>query len=257
VRTGYTFSLFFKKSHASKITIWLSSVVEKIAYKFCDIAVVSSRQDEKYLLEKYKTLENKIKVISNYIDTSVFKPIKIKKYSNRLLFIGRLNHQKNLFNLIDAAYKTNMILDIYGKGELGDELRLYANKKHVVVNFNNIVSNNELPKIINHYKFYLLPSLYEGTPKTLLEAMACGLICIGTDVIGINEIIEDEVSGYLIKGIDSESISFVINKAVNNNNEIMENNAIKIVEKKYNLISYATREKSVFLNIISNKVRYY
>jgi glycosyltransferase involved in cell wall biosynthesis len=249
LRTGYTLSLFLKKSNKSKATIWLSNAVEKIAYKFCDIAVVSSYQDKKYLLEKYKFLKNKLKVISNYIDISVFKPMNTKKYSNRLLFIGRLNHQKNLFNLIDAAYKTNMILDIYGKGELEDELRLYANKNHVTVNFNNTVPNSELPKIINHYKLYLLPSFYEGTPKTLLEAMACGLICIGTDVIGINEIIENEINGYLIKGTDSESISVVVNKAVDNNREIMRNNAIKTVRKNYNLELYVASEKSIFLNI--------
>ena len=62
-------------------------------------------------------------------------------------------------------------------------------------------------------------------------------------------IISVEINGYLIKGTDSESISVVVNKAVDNNREIMRNNAIKTVRKNYNLELYVASEKSIFLNI--------
>ena len=52
----------------------------------------------------------------------------------------------------------------------------------VDVKFNGVVANDKLPDILNEYKYYILASNYEGMPKTLLEAMACGNLCIGTNV---------------------------------------------------------------------------
>ena len=50
-------------------------------------------------------------------------------------------------------------------------------------------------------------------PKNLVEALACGLVCIGTDVTGINEIITDGFNGYLATDTGIESIAEAIRKA--------------------------------------------
>jgi len=63
---------------------------------------------------------------------------------------------------------------------------------------------------------FVLPSQYEGTPKALLEAMACGLAVVGTNVPGIRELIQDGVNGLLcepdVKAI-SEAIARLLNDA--------------------------------------------
>src|SRR3972149_402807 len=68
------------------------------------------------------------------------------------------------------------------------------------VRFMGSISNEELPPVLNRYRFFALPSVREGMPKALIEAMACGLVCIGTDVEGINEIIRDGENGFLAGG---------------------------------------------------------
>jgi len=153
--------------------------------------------------------------------------------------------------LIDAMSQTNLNLDIYGQGELKDSLESHAQKKEVKVSFKGVVTNNELPTILNQYHYYILPSKYEGMPKTLLEAMACSLVCIGTDVKGINEVIEDGVSGFLAKTTDTADIVDAISRAINysNPNTISQNARLLIVEN-FSLDFFQKKEISIVNDLV-------
>ena len=66
-------------------------------------------------------------------------------------------------------------------------------------------ANDELPAIYAECDIFVLPSLYEGHPKALLEAMSCGMAVVGAEVPGIAEVIEDGETGALC-GTDATSI---------------------------------------------------
>ena len=250
-RTGYTLSIFIKRKNVSKLAQYLVELVERVAYQRANINVVASNEDKNYLINKYGIENKSINTIYNYIDTDLFKPLDLKKYSNRIIFVGRLNKQKNLFNLIEAISKTNLALDIYGQGELKEDLIAFSRKLNVDVNFNDIVDNNDLPNILNRYKYYILVSLYEGMPKTLLEAMACGCVCICTNVSGINEVIEDGVNGYLSNETDTSAIVNTINTTTmkSNNMHDISINARATILKRFTLKQVAQTEKSLFAKI--------
>lgn len=246
-RTGYTLSIFTKKQNVSKLKQFLIENIENIIYCNTDLNVVASYQDKEYLMQKYSN--NNINVIPNYIDTDLFKPLNIQK-NNRIVFVGRLNVQKNLFNLIKAISRTNLELDIYGEGELKEELIELTIKTNANVNFKGLVDNKELPYILNQYKYYILPSYYEGMPKTLLEAMACGCICIGTDVTGINEVIKNKVNGILIKGTTFENILETINMIISMDCKFLTRNGIKNIINNFSLESVVNKEKKLIdLNV--------
>ena len=98
------------------LVLFLSQAVERFAYKFANSVVVASRSDQQYIMDQYKLNTDKVNVIHNYIDTKVFMPLESEKFKDRVVFVGRLNQQKNLFNLIDAISQTNLNLDVYGQG---------------------------------------------------------------------------------------------------------------------------------------------
>ena len=246
VRTGYTLSIFLKNQGKHWVKQKIFEKVEAFAYQYSDFGVVSSRRDKEYVTEKYNVPDIKVQVIPNYIETTVFKVIVLEKYKKRVIFVGRLNEQKNLLNLIDAISAADLSLDVYGDGELKADLEQHAIKKKVKVRFFGVVPNSELPKILNRYEYYILPSFYEGMPKTLLEAMACGLVCIGTNVQGINEVINDGVNGYLADSTNPCDLTRKIEEAKRNNNFKISKHARRFVENDFSLISVAEKEREIF-----------
>ncbi len=247
IRTGFTLSLFMKQKGV-KWKILISKVMEKFAYKHCNHATVSSKVSKEYILKHYMLKDEDVSVLYNYIDTDKFLPLQIEKKTNRLLFIGRFDAQKNIHNLLYAMKGIDFGLDLYGSGSMKEELIQLADRLELDVNFFDKVRNNAMPTVLNSYKYYILPSLYEGMPKTLLEAMSCGLICIGSDTLGINEVIEDKKNAYLISGFTSDAIQKVIVNVCNiaeDNDEIVKE-ARNTILTKFSLETYAKKEYEIF-----------
>jgi len=196
IRTGYTQSLF--DSQAGQLNPYTLKLEAK-AYQKCDLALVTSQGDREYLIKKYKISENKIKIIANYIDTDIFKPLpEISKYQDHLVFVGRVGDlQKNILNLLEALSGTGLTLDIIGSSKNNEKIARKAEIENISVNFLGNLPNEELSQVLNRYPIFILPSLYEGMPKSLLEAMACGLAVIATDVPGSREIVKPNQTGLL------------------------------------------------------------
>ena len=141
-RTGYTLSLFTQRKQGSMLKIKLADWIERLAYKSADIAVVASYQDKRYICSKYDLVPQKVEVLHNYIDTQLFCQAECEKYADRILFVGRLEPQKNLFNLIEAISETGLTLDICGEGSLCKQLAEKAKELNVQVNFIDVVAKN-------------------------------------------------------------------------------------------------------------------
>lgn len=243
VRTGYTASLFAERQNNIKSKKNYERI-EWFAYRYADIGIVASHGDKQYICSKYHIPPAKIEILHNYINTETFHPTDSEKYENRIIFVGRLQPQKNLFNLIEAVSDNNLTLDIYGNGELYDELLAHTKKLNANVNFMSVVGNDQMPGVFNRYRYYILPSFYEGTPKALLEAMACGLVCIGTDVEGINQIIDDGVNGYL-SGTSPQALAEAIDKAAHLPNGHIIQEAVRTIREVFSLQIIAERESEI------------
>ncbi len=107
---------------------------------------------------------------------------------------------------------------------------------NVNATFIDSVSNEDLPREYNKAEIFVLPSFFEGNPKVLLEAMACGLPVITTDVVGINTIIKNRFSGILCEP-NPENLRMSILELLSN--KLMQydlgSNARKDIEKMFSL----------------------
>ena len=254
LRTGYTWSQLLEKSEKGSKLYKLSKIIEKVAYIYCDMASVSSFHNQVYLQANYSFNFKKLFVLGNFIDTQLFsssKPI-LKRDQESLLYIGRLNHEKNLKPLIESIANLNLKLDIYGAGDQEKMLKSYTKELDASIIFHGLVANEKLVDIYNSHKYYILCSHAEGMPKTLIEAMSCACICLGTDVEGINELIIDNKNGFLAFGVSTNDISLVIKRALScKETKEISKEARKLIHNSFSLDAVYQLEKSKIQECLS------
>jgi len=119
-----------------------------------------------------------------------------------------------LMHLISAVKNlcevTNELeLHLVGEGGFGKYLIDYAInlgiEKHIV--FHGQINKSELPIFYSAADIYVLPSLSEGLPRTMLESLACGSPFLGTRITGIEDHIQDNKTGFLVEPGNTELLT--------------------------------------------------
>lgn len=123
----------------------------------------------------------------------------------RVCYAGRLSEEKNVISVVKACNGTGAELIIAGEGALRDAVMETAREHNVSLHLAGNVPHSRLAEILQSSTLFVLASFHEGHPKTLLEAMACGLPVIGARSPGIRDIISHEENG-LLCGTDPASL---------------------------------------------------
>lgn len=198
-RCGYLLSDFEARSKGiDSLEAKAARQLERRVFRGADRAVVTTEAMKSVLLEEYRVPVEKVNVIPNYVLTDSFRPSAVgNRKRPRIGFVGRLDAQKNLIMLLQAISALDVELLIVGEGPQKAELVAWASRGVADVRFVGNRPHSELPALLNNCDLFVLPSLHEGHPKALLEAMSCGLPVIGARVPGIQELIVDGVNGLL------------------------------------------------------------
>ena len=256
LRQGYQYSKFLRSRRAFHKYVF-AQILELFAYWFADVVITTSENDREYIVRRYRVNRRKVHVIPNWVDVEAFKPMPgVPKERGRVVFVGRLEHQKNLHALIDAVKDLpDVKLYVIGDGSLRKELERKVANEHVDnVVFLGVVPHEKMPYELNRSEIFVLPSLWEGHPKTLIEAMACGLPVVGTDVEGIREVLVDGYNGLLCKP-NAKSIREALVKLLNDSELRRElgENARKFVVENYSLEKVMERELALHLWVIKSR----
>lgn len=251
VRCGYEWLSFIERR---KLTMWkpmLAFILESISYKNANKIVLTSKKDKEFVENRFNIVPSKVQVIPNYIDSDRFKPDNTEKEKNRIIFVGKLEEQKNVFNLIEAVSTLSVKLIIVGNGFLRADLENFAIKKGANIEFKGNLPQEILAKEFNKSEMFILPSLYEGHPKALLEGMSAELACITTDVEGINNIITHKVNGYLCK-IDAQDIKRGIQEVMSDKElqTSMGKNAREDVLKNFSVEAILEKELQIYKELV-------
>ena len=199
VRCGYIWSVFVERLGASHVRRWLSKRLERVVLKAADAIVVSSQEDAYEIEKRHMLPAESITTIGNYVDLDRFRPLTVvPKKRGQLLFVGRLEEQKNPVSLLRALVGLDDVhLTIVGDGSLRSHLESEVRRLNLSVDFLGVVAHERLPDLFSQNEAFVMPSVYEGTPKALLEAMACGVPVIATKSPGITGILTHNQNGYL------------------------------------------------------------
>ena len=102
----------------------------------------------------------------------------------------------------------------------------------------------------HNHSIFVLCSLREGMPKAMIEAMASGLICVGTRTDGVCELIEHGKTGYVAQGFDADAIENTLAMALKEMNPQIGRNAREFVIKSHALEHVIAVELGILKKII-------
>ena len=225
----------------------------------CD-TLITVNEHAKDLYSKYIN-PKKIKVIPPGVDIDKFKyfPQSTNNTSLEILTVGYLVKRKGIEYLIRAM---PMILSEFPDVKLriiGDgPQRLYLEKltekleiKNNVI-FQGLVPHPQIEKFYEKSDIFCLPSLSEGSPTVLREAMACGKPCVATNIIGSNEIVEQGKTGFLVPIKDTSVLAESLLKLLQDE-ELrykMGLEARKIAEEKYDWNVIARQYYEIYKELV-------
>ena len=117
--------------------------------------------------------------------------------------------------------------------------------------------NNAIAELFKSHKYFVLPSLYEGLPKSLIEAMSSEMVCIGTNVSGIADLLADGVTGYLCDGLDAASIARTMKRArADPANIAVAKAARSFVLERHSIRTYFDRERAAIERWVRPQLRF-
>jgi glycosyltransferase involved in cell wall biosynthesis len=198
VRCGYMWSDFAARYHgADSRDARDARAIEDKVFPAATRIVVTTDEMQREIVERIPGAAQKISVIPNYVDTERFKPDHAARRKCHVVFVGRLAEQKNVRSLLKAVDGLDATITVVGSGEQERQLKEEFNTMNGRLDWKGSVSHTAMPAILNEAAVFVLPSFFEGHPKALLEAMACGVAVLGADNPGIREVIEHGSTGYL------------------------------------------------------------
>jgi glycosyltransferase involved in cell wall biosynthesis len=250
------------------LLIWgIYTSLEKLSLRHIDRFIAVNRSTKQYYSEKEPKIKNRIVVIPVGIDTQVFKPIDQRKMRKRygfdqkekiILYVGRFSIEKRL-DLLLKVFKdlkekiSNARLVLVGNGLEEIKLRNIVKMENIEdVTFMNSVKHEKIPEIINCADVLALCSLFEGMPTVVLEALACGVPVVATDVGDVSCVVKDNETGFLVKERDRSQISDRLLKVIDWGRESYSQRCIEVAGA-YSWNNVTERILNVYSELIEAK----
>lgn len=150
--------------------------------------------------------------IPNGVDVEAFKPRRGAGKGETVIFVGRLIFNKGPQFLVEAlpAVATRFPearFQLIGEGPLRSELETRVARAGLGERVRFLGEREDVPALLAEGDLLVRPSLLEGLPLAVLEAMACGLPIIATPVGGTPEVVKDGVNGFLVKPGDVSQLT--------------------------------------------------
>ncbi len=232
----------------------LLKIMDKFIYSRFKIIACVDEMVEQALIKWMKCVKGKTRIIGKGIPLPHKTRKTVKKYD--IAFVGRLVQAKGIDILLSAiaSIKSRQSVKnviIVGDGPLMPLLKERAKILNIIDTVNFLGERNDVVQLLQASRIFALPSLWEGTPSALLEAMALKLPVVATRVGGIPNIIIDNVDGLLVPSNDADSLASAIEKMLSSPDlmKTMGSSAYQKVKQHYSINTY-TRNVLALLNTV-------
>ena len=216
---------------------------------------------KKQLLNKYKIEQSQIHVIHNSVDTKVYATDRsIDHDKNIILFTGRMIATKGIIFLIKAMPHIikkypDALFQFIGPGDNLMYENIIKNMKISKKNysfFGYLNHRNDLIKYYQSSSVFIAPSLYENLPIRVLEAMACGLPIVASNISAMSEAVINSLNGILTRPGSVNDIVNAISHLLSNPDlrKKMGENSRKIILSKFDSKINAKKTANLYKSLI-------
>ncbi|MGY5865779.1 MAG: glycosyltransferase family 4 protein [Candidatus Thorarchaeota archaeon] len=225
--------------------------------------VIAVSENVAEALKEYLELDfhDKVRTIYSGIDLSVFRPLPDLDKQWDLAFMGRLETMKSvdlfpeMLFLLKSKYP-NLMMMMTGEGSLKDWLFNEFDEKGVssMVDYRGVVDTDDVPVLINKSRIFLYPSRKEPFGLSIVEAMACGVPVITTNVFGPREIITHSYDGFAVPPDDVQALVGAVETLLKDKDfrKRIAENALKSVNERYDINKHAKQLVVIYDDLIAN-----
>ncbi|MBC2748652.1 MAG: glycosyltransferase family 4 protein [ANME-2 cluster archaeon] len=194
----------------------------KWTFKMADKIICYTETEKREMIE-LGIKSQKIAVIHNGIDTDLFIPGEISTSDKKqLLWIGRFANGKGVDYLIDAfkllkSKHPNLSLTMVGRGPEKERIEKIISDLELdtSITMKDFIPNSDLVQLYHNSSVFLLPSLEEGVPRTILEAMSCEIPVVCSELPQLVDIVNN--CGFLVPTKDPRAIADKVSKIITDN----------------------------------------
>ena len=187
------------------------------SFRFADLNISVSRSLER-TLKAYTEPQGQCEVMIRGVDLKTFFPPKAEGMRQpAVLFVGAVRVSKGAFDLLEAWTQVVarcaraelwIVGSDYSGGRFAQEVRSRGHDKSVKIFGPQPLSH--VADLMRQAQVLCLPSHGEGTPNCVMEAMACGLPVVATEVGGIPDIVEPNRTGILVQKGDTQGLTVAL-----------------------------------------------
>lgn len=192
-------------------------------YRMADAIVPNSNSQGKFISNNFPFLSKKVHPIINFVDVNRFTPsvTPVRNEKLRVVTVARYAHQKNVLTYLKAVRMVkdiglNLHFDWYGDKKCYATCYAEIDKEYQQLDIADYMTlHNPNQKIEEEYRkadIFCLPSLFEGYPNVVAEAMSCELPILCSNVYENPYIVEEGVNGFLFDPNNVEEIANAIKK---------------------------------------------
>lgn len=192
----------------------------KLIYKIIDVVVTVSENTKKAIISEGKVNPSKVTTIHYGVDLTKYNRLnghskrdELNLSNHRIVgVVARLTDQKGHSYLIEAAPQIvkefpDVCFVFVGDGPLRQLLEDQVHSLGLESHFIFLGYRSDIKELLNSFDIFVLPSLFEGLPNVVLEAMACSKPVVATAVAGTPEAVIDGKTGYLVPSQNPEALA--------------------------------------------------
>ncbi|MFH1118042.1 MAG: glycosyltransferase family 4 protein [Pseudomonadota bacterium] len=248
---------------AVRVPVVVGSLRNRVARQFDrwlwrlnDCMIVNAESLKQLLAEDFAVAPDRVEVIPNGVDTEYFVPDPSRRSKHpSLIYVGRLVEQKDPFTLLKAFRLVvqeipSATLVMLGNGHLRTEIDEFLRTDSLESSVRVCNGTDDIRPYLREAWAFVLPSVFEGSPNVVMEAMAGGLPIVSTRVDGVPELIEDYETGFMVEPRNPEALAEAVIKVLSDGEKCREMglNAREKVIREYSIEGMARRTERVFLD---------